>query len=241
MVNERITDKTDVKVIPTQNTAMAAGSSNLKILAQTEDDFIVRVKAGVIFIPLNLGKVLVVRDLGCDLLCGEPGKRENRIVTIPWNQTILFCFQGETHSVSYLSVSKPKYLVCRVSAARTIFPEDAIKIQVPEKFSTESHVVISPKRGFDSWYRPGTYDIKKGGFIEVENISELPVNISRSEQIGEMREVKEVDYINRVWEDTPEAQQFHNPIPPPEDKKNHLEDVKVDPDKQLEDFIRKKF
>ena len=65
--------------------------------------------------------------------------------------------------------------------------------------------------------------------------------ISRSEQIGEMREVKEVDYINRVWEDTPEAQQFHNPIPPPEDKKNHLEDVKVDPDKQLEDFIRKKF
>ena len=241
VVNERIINKANAKVIPTQNTATAAGSSNLKILGQTEEDFIVNIKANNVSIPLNLGKVLVVRDLGCDCLCGEPGKRDNRIVTIPWNRTILFCFQGETHSVSYLSVSKPKYSVCRVSATRTIFPEDTVKIQVPDKFSTESHVVVSPKRGFDSWYRPGTYNIQKGGVIELENISQLPVNINRSDQIGEMREANEVDYINKIWEDTPEAQQFHNPIPSPEDNKNHLEDIKVDPDKQLEKNVREKF
>ena len=163
VVNERLVKQAGFKVIPTQSSATAAGSNNLKILGQTEIDFIVKVRSGQNIIPVNLGKVLVVRDLGCDCLCGEPGKSDNNIITIPRNKVILFCFQGETFPVSYLSVSKSKYSVCRVSATRTIFPEETYKLQVSEKFQGDSHVAISPKRGNHCWYRPGVYSINEGG------------------------------------------------------------------------------
>ena len=237
VLNERIAIRENLEIIPTQSTATAAGNSNLKIVGQTKEDFILKVLTEKKIIPINLGRVLVVKDLGCDCLCGEPGKSDNNIITIPRNRLILFCFQGETHPVPYLSSSRSKYSVCRVSAAKTIFPEDTIKIQVPEKLSEESHVLISPKRGHECWYQPGVYNVKHG-FIELSNVTKNPVNIQRSAQIGEIRDVVVNNRISRVWENTPDITQFHNSVTPPVDNKDHLEDIKIDPDNQLDKEIR---
>ena len=172
------------------------------------------VRSGDKVIPINVGRVLVFKDLGCDCLCGEPGKSDNNIITIPRNRLILFCFQGETFPVSYLSSSRSKYSVCRVSAAKTIFPEDTIKIQVPEKLSGESHVAITPRRGHDCWYQPGIYNVENS-CIELSNITERLVNIPKSSQIGDIRDVVISNKVGKVWDNTPDITQFHNPIPPP--------------------------
>ena len=44
-----------------------------------------------------------------------------------------------------------------------------------------------------------------------------------------------------AWEKTPELQQFINPVEPPDDTKDHLLDIKVDPDGQLNPDIRAQF
>lgn len=243
--NERIVRAAGHNIIPTLSSATAAGSNSLKIVGQTEDDFIVKVRSGSNAIPINLGRILVVRDLGCDLLCGEPGKSDNNIITIPRSKVILFCFKGQTYPVSYLSISKSKYSVCRVSAAKTIFPEDSFKLQVSERFSKDSHVAITPKRGTKCWYKPGVYNVKEGGFITLTNVTNEPVNVSKSTQIGELRDIIEQDIdtiqqsVRKVWEETPELEQFHNPIPPPKDDEDHLKDIKVDPDNILDKSIKK--
>ena len=242
--NEKLVKSTGHKIIPTLSNATAAGSNSLKIVGQTEADFIVKVRSGNTTIPVNLGRILVVRDLGCDLLCGEPGKSDNNIITIPRSRVILFCFQGQTYPVSYLSISKSKYSVCRVSAAKTIFPRDSFELQVHERFLKDSHVAITPKKGSSCWYKPGVYNVKEGGYITLTNTTKEPVNITKATQIGEIRDVVELDIkaiqqnVRKVWENTPELEQFHNPIPPPEDNKDHLKDIKVDPDNILDEHIR---
>ena len=70
VLNERVAVRENLEIIPTQNTATAAGNSSLKIVGQTKKDFILSVKTVKKIIPINLGKVLVVKDLGCDCLCG---------------------------------------------------------------------------------------------------------------------------------------------------------------------------
>ena len=169
MVNERITHKAGVTIVPTRDSATAAGKNDLKIVGQTESDFIVNIWTGKKSIQLNLGRALVGKDLGCDVLCGEPGKCDNDIITIPRRKIILFCFQGETHSVPYLSVSSSKYSVCRVvSASYTVFPKDSINIQVPEKLENEKHVSILPRKGDKEWYQPGVYDAKTRGLLTAQ-------------------------------------------------------------------------
>ncbi len=105
--------------------------------------------------------------------------------------------------------------------------------------SGDSHVAISPKRGFECWYQPGIYSVKNG-FIELSNITDKPINVQRSSQIGEIRDVVISSRVGKVWENTPDITQFHNPVPPPDDNKDHLKDVKVDPDGQLDKAIRDK-
>ena len=101
-----------------------------------------------------------------------------------------------------------------------------------------------PKKGSNCRYKPGVYNVKEGGYITLTNTSHEPVNITKSTQIGELRDAVELDInkiqqeIRKVWENTPELEQFYNPIPPPEDDKDHLKDIKVDPDNILDKHIR---
>ena len=100
------------------------------------------------------------------------------------------------------------------AAVNRLTVEDTIKIQVPEKLLKDSHVAISPKRGYECWYQPGIYNVKDG-YIELSNITDNPINIPKSSQIGEIRDVVISSKVGKVWENTPDITQFHNPIPPP--------------------------
>ena len=78
-----------IKFTPTSHEAKAAGSASISVKGQTKDDVKLQVKDCKSPILWNLGKCIVVDNLGMDLLIGEPGKLDNYIKTDPAHTAIL--------------------------------------------------------------------------------------------------------------------------------------------------------
>ena len=87
-LDESFASKTGLQYIPTLYTATAAGSNNMKLAGQTIEDIGMKVEGASRIISWELGKMLVVKNLGSDILIGEPGKADNQIVTIPHKKMI---------------------------------------------------------------------------------------------------------------------------------------------------------
>ena len=66
--------KNDIQFVPTDCIAQAAGSTNMKLAGETKKEMNMQVVGTVWPIVLNLGKMIVVANLGVDVLMGEPGK-----------------------------------------------------------------------------------------------------------------------------------------------------------------------
>ena len=79
-LNEDLAIKANVKVVNTDSAARAAGTTMLEVVGQTEDPLLVTIfdEYGQES-ELDLGHVPVVRNLGSDLLVGQPGNQHNKI------------------------------------------------------------------------------------------------------------------------------------------------------------------
>ena len=87
-MDEKFALKNNIKLIPTSCTATAAGSTTMKLAGQTFEDTVLSVQGSEFPIKWDLGKVVIVTNLGVDVLVGEPGKADNKIVTIPHRKLI---------------------------------------------------------------------------------------------------------------------------------------------------------
>ena len=67
-------------------------------------------------VEINLGKVVTVKGLGTKILVGEPGKRDNQVVTIPHEKRIEFHSGKEVISMPYYRSKKgcKYYKVARI-------------------------------------------------------------------------------------------------------------------------------
>ena len=77
-----------IKFSPTDCVATAAGSTAMNLSGETIDGISISISDSKTPIILTLGKMVVVRNLGVDILIGEPGKVDNEIVTIPHKRLI---------------------------------------------------------------------------------------------------------------------------------------------------------
>ena len=75
--------KIGVRQKSTNRSATAAGNTDLTILGESEDEIIVDTKFQSTHIPLNLGRVTIVDNLGVDLILGEGGKAKTASQQIP--------------------------------------------------------------------------------------------------------------------------------------------------------------
>ena len=60
----------------------------MNITGETTSDVKLKVPHNNSFTTWNLGKCIIVQNLGVDILIGEPAKVDNEIVTIPHKKTI---------------------------------------------------------------------------------------------------------------------------------------------------------
>ena len=70
-----------ITFVPTQYVVIAAGSSKISLAGETCDSVSAQVKDAKEPTTLIFGKMVVVKNLGVNILIGEPGKKDNRILT----------------------------------------------------------------------------------------------------------------------------------------------------------------
>ena len=89
-VDEGFAVKHGMKYVATSCKATAAGCNVMSLAGQTEKDISIKIRYSTKSIVLRLGRMIVVKNLGVEILVGEPGKEDNEIVTIPHKKLIEF-------------------------------------------------------------------------------------------------------------------------------------------------------
>ena len=74
--------KCRIELIKTDENATAAGQHKMSLSGQTKRDLILFPTENK-RVQWNLGKCVVVKNLGNAILLGEPGKKDNKIITVP--------------------------------------------------------------------------------------------------------------------------------------------------------------
>ena len=87
-IDEEFCLKNKIEFIKTDETATAAGQHKMILSGQTKRDLIL-IPTENKRVQWNLGRCVVVKNLGNAILLGGPGKKDNKINTIPHSQAIM--------------------------------------------------------------------------------------------------------------------------------------------------------
>ena len=155
-VDEAFCIQNKIKFCKTLETATAAGQNSMKLAGETLEAIILRPLLDK-SVRWNLGKCVVVTNLGPNILIGEPAKKDNCIITLPHKKQIETIDEnGLRKCMDYANkvqrVTIPEQLstgshLCRISESVTLLPDDHLQFSVPEIFS-DSEIVISPRRDY---------------------------------------------------------------------------------------------
>ena len=242
--------KNNIQVEPSSKSAKAAGNSNLCVVGQAIHDVIVNTKFNSSRVPINLGKAVVIKNLGATMILGEPGKYRNNISTDPRNRMIVAEVEGRIHRKPYYD-QHSEASVCRISSNTvTIFPNESVTLSVPDHLRN-TDVLVTPRRPYGDLFRHKIAHV--GDTVELESLSLFPINLSRHDQVADMRRVLPEDDDFRE-EDVPEkyASKVNRIIPHDGDRFKFnptaktveppdISKIQIDPQHQLSPAIRKKF
>ena len=82
--------KSGIKFEKSSCNAVAAGNSKMNVVGQTTSPNLFNVHGTRVPVILTLTEIVVIDNLGTDLLIGQPGKIENKIVVYPHKFQIHF-------------------------------------------------------------------------------------------------------------------------------------------------------
>ena len=144
-------------MIKPDKTATAAGQNKISLSGQTRGDlslFPTENKR----VQWNLGKCVVVKNLGNSILLGEPGKKDNKIITVPHSRAIITrdVDDQEVHEqyagASPATENKQKSFLCRAQVDEILFGNDEFEFFLPQEYNN-SEIVIVPRNNHE-WPRP---------------------------------------------------------------------------------------
>ena len=236
--------KKDIRLAPTTQSATAAGNKNLTILGVTEHDLVVDTMFQSTHVPINLGRVTVVDNLGIDIIIGEPGKAQNGITTDPKHRVIFLEQEGRIFSKPYHTEDMEKPRVCRIeSGPVTLYQDDELIIPVPEEMQ-DKEIAIVPRKDYTQYFQPRVMQV--GSTVSLPNISDLPVTIKRHSHVvdfrftniedAEKRSSSSISAVHAHTDDKFKYKPTAKKVEPPD-----LESIKIDPDRQMPEEMRMKF
>ena len=255
-MDEKFAIKNKIQFIPTLCTATAAGSNSMKLAGQTFRDIVLDVKGSEFPVHWDLGKVVIVSNLGLDILVGEPGKADNKIITIPHQKIIeTVDSKGKVVKIPYSlkrMTSETIYSTCRAVQSETLYPGQELIYKVPKQFQTCSYVNVSPRRmHYYPWVECRNYKVNKNGEIVIKNTTEDSVKINKNDHFADMRDCQEVSkddllsnqYVKKIYDlnisDTSHLIPYN--IKTPDPNETFLDQVNLDPDNQLSQEWKNKF
>ena len=139
------------------------------------------------FVTIKLGIVLVIRNLGVDVLIGEPGKKQNNIVCWPKQEMILFA--DALHTAPYFKAKKP-YTLARVSNPTVLQPGEEWEFALPSNMAHLNYVSVAPRPEARKWLEAGILEVTDG-IIKLKNTSLNPVMLGKHEHLVDVRDTIE--------------------------------------------------
>ena len=240
--------KTKIPIMNSSCKAVGAGNSAIDVVGVTKFDIIAEVIGANSSAPvtINLGQMVVIKDLGADALVGQPGKIDNQIVCFPHISNIQFRGQnGQSYKVSYpLRNNKDINLhdVVKVSCSQTLYPGDALVYKLPNQFCTQKKVLVTHRPHQVSWVEPRVLDIHDG-CVSIENNSKQTIYLRKHDHIADIKTVRQISFpsaVNKVLAPTENYEHFE----PYEDwnyEESFINDVTIDPDNTLSQDWKDKF
>ena len=174
VINAALVQQLCLPVVSSYHSASAAGSNPLSITGQTCDDITITTLFGNKSVPLHLGKVVVVPNLGCDMLLGEPAKQDNKLVTIPHLKQIPIVFNDELLQKPYLTMHEKNlhnYRICRVPTTTCLQPNDSIDVEVSEP---NREYQVNHRTEMECWFDPVIVKSNSSAIISLRNNTTLP-------------------------------------------------------------------
>ena len=211
--------------------ANAANKTPMRITGQTEKDVTVVFNSKTGVVEINLGKVITVSDLGTKILVGEPGKRDNNIVTLPTEKLIEFRNTKNNITMPYHSSKKGKndYMLARIQRSTTLQPGESVDVPLNEEM-TDRNLAITPRSGVE-WLRPEIKEAK-GGAVELYNTSESVVKLNKGDQIADIRSclTTEPPQLRRIYDRVADDFKYTDFSTTKDNHDEHIKAVQIDPD-----------
>ena len=230
-ISSNIVEKSNTCISRTVEPAQAVGSLSIPVVGTTTSDVIIKKPLEESEIQWNLGQCLVINDLGCDILIGEPAKAKNNITTHPMTKSIYTNDSADNNVVlSYASDSH--MYAAKMRRTTTLFPEEAVHLPVPPELASSAEVVIQPDIG-KSFPPPGVYNVHNAQ-VRVENVSSLPVHIEQTDSFLCTQLMSNVNTTRKIYSLSKEnMNQFQFPERSLNNHKETLADIVIDPDNLL--------
>ena len=181
----------------TTESAVSAGSYTMKLMGQTDYPITVSVTSNNSFATWNLGQCIVVFNLGCPILIGEPGKSHNNIFTDPVKKCITTLDSNKNvltlpyASSNILSLTTNNF-ICRIKQNVCLHPGDTLELEIPP-MATEK-VFFTPRIIPNTPPIPPQSCLIKDGKVLLKNQSDSHILVKKHSQIGDI--VSSVPYTH---------------------------------------------
>ena len=261
-------DALNIPLSRTIESAQTAGSLSLNISGKTAQDIIVCKILDNSRVYWNLGQCLVIENLGCDVLIGEPAKAKNNIQTNPMSKLIYAYDDLENKVVlSYENISptnlsdrsvfkdnneglKSVATAVKVKGVHTLYPYSALYVDIPQNIRNCSEVLVE------------TDEIRnvKNGKVCIENstsqcqgiedkvlfftpVSSKPKSaLSKEFMLDKQSNVQRNHNTRKIYDvNREQMRQFIFPHQSDITNHQHLEKVQIDPDNRLSPEYKTRF
>ena len=242
--------KNNIRLESSSQTAKSAGNKDLVILGQAVDDVYVDTLFQSSHVSINLGRATIIKNLGAEMILGEPGKAQNSISTDPKNRLIFADREGKFMAKPYFDQLGTTSSICRVQETSiTIFPEEYATFAVPEHLHN-SDIAVTPRRGYGEYFEARVLHV--GSSVKLRNISGFPVNLKKHDQVADIRSTTVIHLpgedsdssdsdkkINLLHYHSEDNFKFSPTVI--EQEKPDISKIKVDPQGQMPEEMRAKF
>ena len=225
--------------------AIGANKSPMNVAGITKYDIVAAVIGTNTPSNILISKMIVIHDLGTDILLGQPAKIDNCMITVPHKSHVKFlCTEGKEHKVSYpvrYNDEIKLHEVMKVKEAVTIYPDQVYVYQLPNHFLTQNKVTVTERPSKDPWLDTQIVDVNNG-CIQLKNINNHAIYLRKHQHIADITNVKQVNLANVNKVLTGDHDYEH--LEPYEDwdyKEDFVADVKIDPDGTMEQEWQVKF
>ena len=245
--------KCSLRQVSTSCSATAAGDNAMTVTGQTLDNVILHIPNVETPVKWNLFKCVVVKNLGVDVLVGEPGKIDNIIETKSHQQKLeTRDVEGNVTEIPYFKKREETRFVCRAIRSETIFPGDSVSVKIPPHLLNETALAIAPTRESEfNFVTPKVVQIDDEKSIQICNDSQHPVRLKRNSPIADLTSLKIINAAdtrkmpgcNKICTEAMDQTHLLRPkiFSGSEANKSYTHEVIIDPDNLMAKVWKERF